>query len=67
MVIFDCNGVIVDSEPIGHAVLADAFAHAGISLSAEAAASRFTAAATPGIGSSITMQAPASPSSRTAA
>jgi len=41
MVIFDCNGVLVDSEPIAHAVLADAFAHAGISLSAEAAASRF--------------------------
>ena len=47
MVIFDGNGVIVDSEPIAHAVLADAFAHAGISLSAEAAASRFTAAGPP--------------------
>ena len=41
MVIFDCNGVLVDSEPIAHAVLADAFARGGISLSAEAVANRF--------------------------
>lgn len=41
MVIFDCNGVLVDSEPIAHAVLADAFARVGISLSAEAVANRF--------------------------
>jgi len=41
MVIFDCNGVLVDSEPIANAVLADAFARVGISLSAEAVADRF--------------------------
>lgn len=41
MVIFDCNGVLVDSDPIASAVLADAFARAGISLSAETVARRF--------------------------
>lgn len=34
VVIFDCNGVLVDSEPIVFAVLADALSRIGISLSA---------------------------------
>jgi HAD superfamily hydrolase (TIGR01509 family) len=41
MVIFDCNGVLVDSEPIASAVLADAFTRAGLALSAETVARRF--------------------------
>jgi len=41
MVIFDCNGVLVDSEPIANAVLAEALARVGIPLSAENVASRF--------------------------
>jgi HAD superfamily hydrolase (TIGR01509 family) len=40
MVIFDCNGVLVDGEPIANAVLADALARVGTSLSAETVASR---------------------------
>ena len=32
MVIFDCNGVLVDSEPIAAAVLADAFERIGIAV-----------------------------------
>jgi hypothetical protein len=34
VVIFDCNGVLVDSEPIVSAVLADALSRIGISLPA---------------------------------
>ena len=41
MVIFDCNGVLVDSEPIASAVLADAFQRTGLPLTAEAVARRF--------------------------
>lgn len=41
MVIFDCNGVLVDSEPIASAVLADALKRAGVSMTAEAVARRF--------------------------
>jgi HAD superfamily hydrolase (TIGR01509 family) len=41
MVIFDCNGVLVDSEPIASAVLADALTRAGIRASAETVARRF--------------------------
>jgi HAD superfamily hydrolase (TIGR01509 family) len=41
MVIFDCNGVLVDSEPIAHAVLADALTRAGIRASAETVARRY--------------------------
>src|ERR1700726_4912794 len=41
MVIFDCNGVLVDSEPIASAVLAQAFTRAGIPLSADTVARRF--------------------------
>lgn len=41
MVIFDCNGVLVDSEPIANAVLADAFQQAGVAVTADALARRF--------------------------
>jgi HAD superfamily hydrolase (TIGR01509 family) len=41
VVIFDCNGVLVDSEPIANAVLADALQGEGISLTAEALATEF--------------------------
>jgi len=41
VVIFDCNGVLVDSEPIANGVLADALRDAGITLSADALASEF--------------------------
>jgi HAD superfamily hydrolase (TIGR01509 family) len=41
MVIFDCNGVLVDSEPIASAVLADAFCRVGLVWSADAVARRF--------------------------
>jgi HAD superfamily hydrolase (TIGR01509 family) len=41
MVIFDCNGVLVDSELIANGVLADAFTRAGFPLSSEIIARRF--------------------------
>ncbi len=41
MVIFDCNGVLVDSEPIAAAVLADAFARIGIAVTADTVLRRF--------------------------
>ena len=41
MVIFDCNGVLVDSEPIANAVLADAFRQASLTITANALARRF--------------------------
>jgi len=41
VVIFDCNGVLVDSEPIANAVLAGAFLQAGVSLTAETLMRRF--------------------------
>jgi beta-phosphoglucomutase-like phosphatase (HAD superfamily) len=41
LVIFDCNGVLVDSEPIAAAVLADAFKRIGIVLPAETVMRRF--------------------------
>lgn len=41
MVIFDCNGVLVDSEPIAAAVLADAFKRIGIAVTAEVISRRF--------------------------
>ena len=41
MVIFDCNGVLVDSEAVATAVLAEAFADVGLTLNAEAIARRF--------------------------
>ena len=36
MVIFDCNGVLVDSEPIAAAVVAEELGRAGIPIAAEA-------------------------------
>jgi len=41
VVIFDCNGVLVDSESIASAVLAEAFATVGLALSADFVARRF--------------------------
>ena len=41
MVIFDCNGVLVDSEPIAAAVAAQEFTRAGIPLSADLVAHYF--------------------------
>ena len=41
MVIFDCNGVLVDSEPIAAAVLVRALRQVGVTVSAEAAMRRF--------------------------
>jgi HAD superfamily hydrolase (TIGR01509 family) len=41
MVIFDCNGVLVDSEPIASTVLAEAFTRVGVPLSADIVARRF--------------------------
>ena len=41
LVIFDCDGVLVDSEPISIAVLVEALAAAGVTMSAEEAHERF--------------------------
>jgi HAD superfamily hydrolase (TIGR01509 family) len=41
LVIFDCDGVLVDSEPISLAVLVEALATAGVAMSAEEAHERF--------------------------
>ena len=41
MVIFDCNGVLVDSEPIASAVLAQAITRAGLPVSADVLMRRF--------------------------
>jgi HAD superfamily hydrolase (TIGR01509 family) len=41
LVIFDCNGVLVDSEPIAAAVLAEAFKRVGMVLSVETMTRRF--------------------------
>ncbi len=42
MVIFDCNGVLVDSEPIAAAVAAEEFTRAGFALTPEIIARYFT-------------------------
>lgn len=42
MVIFDCNGVLVDSEPIATAVAAEEFARVGIPLTPDIIARYFT-------------------------
>jgi HAD superfamily hydrolase (TIGR01509 family) len=41
VVIFDCNGVLVDSEPIASAVLAEALCRVGLALTADDVARRF--------------------------
>jgi beta-phosphoglucomutase-like phosphatase (HAD superfamily) len=41
MVIFDCNGVLVDSEPITSVVLASALSRVGVTLSAEMVTRQF--------------------------
>ena len=41
MVIFDCDGVLVDSEAIGNRFISEALTQAGIPISAEGALSKF--------------------------
>src|SRR5580704_4361137 len=41
LVIFDCNGVLVDSEPIASVVLAAAFSRVGVTLTPETVAREF--------------------------
>ncbi|HXX04703.1 MAG TPA: hypothetical protein VEJ37_10245, partial [Xanthobacteraceae bacterium] len=41
MVIFDCNGVLVDSEQIATAALADALRRAGLAWTTDVVARRF--------------------------
>jgi HAD superfamily hydrolase (TIGR01509 family) len=41
MVIFDCNGVLIDSEPIAAAVLSEAFKRVGVVISAESVTRQF--------------------------
>jgi len=41
MVIFDCNGVLVDSEPIVSAVLAESLTRAGFPANADGLARRY--------------------------
>src|SRR5438105_14583757 len=42
MVIFDCNGVLVDSEPMAAAVVAEEFTRAGFPMTPEIIARYFT-------------------------
>ena len=42
MIIFDCNGVLVDSEPIATSVVADAFQAVGLQVTPEIVARYFT-------------------------
>jgi HAD superfamily hydrolase (TIGR01509 family) len=42
MIIFDCNGVLVDSEPIAASVAAAAFQSAGVNMTADMVARYFT-------------------------
>jgi HAD superfamily hydrolase (TIGR01509 family) len=41
VVIFDCNGVLVDSEPLANAVLAEELRRVGVALSVDTLAQRF--------------------------
>lgn len=41
LVIFDCDGVLVDTEPVSNRILANAIREAGLSMSAEEVASTF--------------------------
>src|SRR3546814_16898558 len=41
LVIFDCDGVLVDSEPIANRILADALSAAGLPMSGEEALERY--------------------------
>ena len=41
VVIFDCDGVLVDSEPLANAVMADALADIGLPLSSDEVTERF--------------------------
>ncbi len=41
LIIFDCDGVLVDSEPIGNRLIADALTEAGLPISADNALDQF--------------------------
>jgi beta-phosphoglucomutase-like phosphatase (HAD superfamily) len=41
VVIFDCNGVLVESEPIASVVLASAFSRVGVALTPEVVVREF--------------------------
>ena len=41
LLIFDCDGVLVDSEPVSIAVLIDMVAHQGVKITEEEAYQRF--------------------------
>lgn len=57
MVIFDCNGVLVDSEPIASVVLASAFSRVGITLAPEIVAQQFHGRRTADIFAAVEKQA----------
>ena len=42
MVIFDCNGVLVDSEPLATSIVSDEFIRAGFALTPDIVARYFT-------------------------
>jgi hypothetical protein len=42
MVIFDCNGVLVDSEPLATAIVSEEFMRAGFPLTPDVVARNFT-------------------------
>ena len=47
LVIFDCDGVLIDSEMLNCAVVAEAFGEVGYAVSAEEVASRFAGVSQP--------------------
>lgn len=47
LLIFDCDGVLVDSEPVSIAVLLDMLSHLGVTMGEEGLMSAFSAAASP--------------------
>lgn len=49
LLIFDCDGVLVDSEPIASRVLAAALSEAGFPLSAQQAIDRYTGSSLPAV------------------
>ena len=49
LIIFDCGGVLVDSEPMANQVLSERLSAHGLLLSAKAAESHFKGLSSPGI------------------
>lgn len=49
LLIFDCDGVLVDSEPIASRVLAEALSEIGFSLTAQQAIERYTGISLPAV------------------